>query len=68
MAIGDLDSDQSLYRDIDETDPGESELDEFSLSPSNEPHAHMSEELGRWILDRLPSWPRARGPTTADHG
>ncbi len=54
VAIRDLDEHQEVYTDISALDPQESELDEFLLSATNEPHSHMSPELGRWILDRLP--------------
>ena len=51
VAIGDLDEPCIA---IDALDPGTSELDEFRLADTNEPHSHMSEALGSWILDRLP--------------
>ncbi len=51
VAIGDLDD---PYAEVDALDPYTSELDEFKLAQTNEPHSHMSEALGSWILDRLP--------------
>ncbi|GAA1081995.1 esterase/lipase family protein [Nocardiopsis metallicus] len=51
VAIGGLDD---PYVTVDALDWERSELDDFQLSDTNEPHAHMSPALGEWILDRLP--------------
>ncbi|MFE3826980.1 esterase/lipase family protein [Streptomyces sp. NPDC059092] len=54
IAIRDLDRQEDLYANIDELPPEESELDDYVLSGSNDPHAGMTAELGEWVLDRLP--------------
>ncbi|MEU2389608.1 hypothetical protein [Streptomyces sp. NPDC007369] len=54
VAIRDLDRQDDLYAHVDDLPPEESELDDFMLSETNDPHAVMSAELGEWILDRLP--------------
>ncbi|MFI0959868.1 esterase/lipase family protein [Streptomyces sp. NPDC021080] len=54
VAIRDLDRQEDLYTNIDELPPEESELDDFLLSQDNDPHALMTEDIGRWVLDRLP--------------
>ncbi|MGW2628867.1 hypothetical protein ACWC2K_05990 [Streptomyces chattanoogensis] len=54
VAVRDLDQHEDLYVNIDELPPEESELDDFLLSSDNDPHALMTEKIGRWVLDRLP--------------
>ncbi|MGW0865080.1 MULTISPECIES: triacylglycerol lipase [Streptomyces] len=54
VAIRDLGRQEDLYVNIDELPPEESELDDFLLSQDNDPHALMTEDIGRWVLDRLP--------------
>ncbi|MDH2389671.1 hypothetical protein QCN29_12875 [Streptomyces sp. HNM0663] len=54
VAVRDLDRTEDLYVDIEALDPGESELDEFRLASQNEEHTLMTEELGSWIIERLP--------------
>ncbi|WP_431043634.1 esterase/lipase family protein [Streptomyces sp. P1-3] len=54
VAIRDLDRQDHLYIDVDSLPPGQSELDEFACASENGGHAVMTEELGGWILDRLP--------------
>jgi hypothetical protein len=54
VAIRDLDTQDDLYADINALPPDESELDEFRCAADNEPHSQMTEELGGWLLDRLP--------------
>ncbi|WP_181803826.1 esterase/lipase family protein [Streptomyces shenzhenensis] len=54
VAIRDLDQQDDLYADIGELPPEDSEADDFLLSSGNEAHALMTEELGSWVLDRLP--------------
>ncbi|MDH6132667.1 hypothetical protein P3T37_002053 [Kitasatospora sp. MAA4] len=54
VAIRDLDKQTDLYTDINALPKVESELDDFLLSSENTPHSKMTEELGSWILDRLP--------------
>ncbi|WP_406439180.1 hypothetical protein OHB00_29660 [Streptomyces sp. NBC_00631] len=54
VAIGDLDQQADLYADIAELPPEQSEFDDFRLSSDNNAHGLMTEELGFWILDRLP--------------
>ncbi|MEV7870036.1 hypothetical protein AB0P17_29000 [Streptomyces sp. NPDC088124] len=54
LSLRDLDRREDLYADIDGIPPEESDFDDFKFSATNTPHAQMSEELGRWVLDRLP--------------
>jgi hypothetical protein len=54
VAIRDMDRQEDLYTNIGNLPPEESELDDFLLSSDNEPHALMTEDIGCWILDRLP--------------
>ncbi|MEV5956430.1 hypothetical protein AB0M11_22110 [Streptomyces sp. NPDC051987] len=54
VAIRDLDQQSDLYADIGELPPEDSEADDFLLSSANGAHAAMTEEIGGWILDRLP--------------
>lgn len=54
VAVRDLDRQSDLCVDIGSLPPEESELDEFLCASSNEPHTAITEELGTWILDRLP--------------
>lgn len=54
VAVRDLGRQEDLYVNIDQLEPEESELNEFLLSPDNDPHALMTESIGRWVLDRLP--------------
>ncbi|MFF2523882.1 esterase/lipase family protein [Streptomyces liangshanensis] len=54
VAVRDLDQQEYLYVNIDQLPPEESELSDFLLSQDNDPHALMTEDIGRWILDRLP--------------
>ncbi|MDK0521176.1 hypothetical protein [Streptomyces sp. ML-6] len=52
--VGDLDTDDELYRDISRLPYESSGLDEFRLASRNEGHALVTEELSTWLLDRLP--------------
>ncbi|AJT70159.1 esterase/lipase family protein [Streptomyces chattanoogensis] len=54
VAVRDLDQHEDLYVNIEDLPPEESELDDFLLSSDNDPHALMTEKIGRWVLDRLP--------------
>lgn len=54
VAIRDIDTREQLYTDIGSLPPDDSELDEFRCASANEPHTLMTEELGQWIIDRLP--------------
>jgi hypothetical protein len=54
VAIRDIDTDENLYADIGQLPPGESELDDFRCSTVNTAHTLMTEELGTWLLDRIP--------------
>ncbi|WP_017589512.1 esterase/lipase family protein [Nocardiopsis ganjiahuensis] len=51
VAIGDLDD---PYSAVDALHRESSDLDDFLLAETNEPHSHMSRTLGEWILERLP--------------
>ncbi|MEU0252142.1 hypothetical protein ABZ299_06415 [Streptomyces sp. NPDC006184] len=50
VAAGDIDDRHMLYGKID---PEASELDDFLCAGENEGHTVMTEELGRWILERI---------------
>ncbi|KAB1986419.1 esterase/lipase family protein [Streptomyces triticiradicis] len=54
VSIRDLDRQDDLYLNIDQLPPEESDLDDFLLSYDNDPHALMTEDIGQWVLDRLP--------------
>ncbi|MFC9431283.1 esterase/lipase family protein [Streptomyces sp. NPDC056987] len=54
VSVRDLDQQEDLYTNIDSLPPEQSDLDDYLLSGSNDPHAGMTAELGEWILDRLP--------------
>ncbi|NUT53153.1 MAG: hypothetical protein HOV94_38590 [Saccharothrix sp.] len=45
---------ETPYDPVDDMSPDRSELDDFAVASTNEPHTKMTEELGGWILDRLP--------------
>ncbi|MFH8366406.1 hypothetical protein [Streptomyces sp. NPDC018031] len=49
-----LDRQEDLYADLSGLPAEASELDEFRCASTNEAHTLMTEELGSWILDRLP--------------
>ncbi|MER6058470.1 esterase/lipase family protein [Streptomyces albidoflavus] len=53
VSIRDLDTTELLRTDIDKTDPGESDFDDFLCASENEPHTKITEELGSWLLDRF---------------
>ncbi|WP_326766955.1 alpha/beta hydrolase [Streptomyces sp. NBC_01591] len=52
--VGDLDTDEELYKNISEPSEDASGLDEFKLASRNEGHTLVTEELCTWLLDRLP--------------
>ncbi|GGN28716.1 hypothetical protein GCM10011578_064920 [Streptomyces fuscichromogenes] len=54
VSIRDLNQQDDLYADVYDLPPEQSDVDDFLLSSDNEAHALMTEELGGWILDRLP--------------
>ncbi len=54
VAIADIDTQEQAYADISSLPPESSELDEFMCATRNEAHTLMTEELGMWIIDRLP--------------
>ncbi|MCX4725686.1 triacylglycerol lipase [Streptomyces sp. NBC_01306] len=43
-----------LYSPVNDLEPSDSGLDDFKLASQNEAHSLMTEELGSWIIDRLP--------------
>ncbi|MFJ5268117.1 esterase/lipase family protein [Streptomyces sp. NPDC088358] len=43
-----------LYTPADDIPSGDSGLDEYKLASRNEGHTVMTEELGSWIIERLP--------------
>lgn len=54
VAIRDLDQQKDLYANIDDLPPEESEVDEFICSSTTTDHTAITQELGEWLLDRLP--------------
>lgn len=43
-----------LYTPADGIPSGDSGLDEYKLASQNEGHTVMTEDLGSWIIERLP--------------
>ncbi|MGW7381109.1 esterase/lipase family protein [Streptomyces sp. NPDC054794] len=54
VSIRDIDAQKDLYVNIDELDPSESDVDDFVCSSTTTGHTAITEELGSWLLDRLP--------------
>ncbi|MFE0654046.1 hypothetical protein ACFVZH_36395 [Streptomyces sp. NPDC059534] len=54
VAIRDIAKQDDLYANINELNPEESELDEFLCSSTTTAHTAITEELGHWLLERLP--------------
>ncbi|MET8813302.1 hypothetical protein ABZW47_14965 [Streptomyces sp. NPDC004549] len=54
VSIRDLDQQKDLYVNIDSLAPDESHVDDFLCSSETTPHTAVTEELGTWLLDRLP--------------
>jgi hypothetical protein len=54
VAVRGLDTQADVYTDISSLPEGDSELDEYRCAADNEEHTLITEELGTWILDRLP--------------
>lgn len=54
VAIRDIEKQDDLYANVDDLDPQESELDDFLCSSTTTAHTGITEELGTWIMDRLP--------------
>ncbi|MGW1783936.1 esterase/lipase family protein [Streptomyces sp. NPDC002143] len=54
VAIRDIDQQKDLYTNIDGLEPQESEVDEFVCSSDTTEHTAITQELGEWLLDRLP--------------
>ncbi|GAA2263755.1 hypothetical protein GCM10010232_64590 [Streptomyces amakusaensis] len=54
VAIRDIEKQDDLYANIDALRPEESELDDFRCSSETTTHTAITEELGTWIVDRLP--------------
>ncbi|MDE3721569.1 hypothetical protein PWG71_09225 [Nocardiopsis sp. N85] len=52
VSIGELDD---PYANVGALGAERSDLDEFLVADTDEPHTHMSEAAGTWILDRLPN-------------
>ncbi|MGW2209060.1 esterase/lipase family protein [Streptomyces sp. NPDC001781] len=53
-ALRDLDQHKDLYANLEDLAPDESEADDFVWSSTTTPHTAVTEELGTWLLDRLP--------------
>jgi pimeloyl-ACP methyl ester carboxylesterase len=54
VAVRDIDKQADLYTEIDNLNPDESEVDDYICSSSTTAHTAITEELGDWLLDRLP--------------
>ncbi|MDH6138080.1 hypothetical protein P3T35_000057 [Kitasatospora sp. GP30] len=54
LAVRNLDQQADVYTDLEQLSPDEFEVDDYIFSSTNTPHSAMTEELGSWILDRLP--------------
>jgi hypothetical protein len=54
VAVRDIGTQEDVYTDISGLPDGDGELDEYRCAASNEEHTLITEELGTWILDRLP--------------
>ncbi|MFD8711817.1 esterase/lipase family protein [Streptomyces anulatus] len=54
IAIRDIEKQDDLYANVGDLDPQESELDDFLCSSTTTAHTGITEELGTWIMDRLP--------------
>ncbi|MFH9983501.1 esterase/lipase family protein [Streptomyces sp. NPDC017179] len=54
VSIRDIDAHKDLYTDIDALDPSDSDVDDFLCSSVTTAHTAVTEELGRWLIDRLP--------------
>ncbi|GGZ13823.1 hypothetical protein GCM10010387_02340 [Streptomyces inusitatus] len=54
VAIRDIEKQDDLYANIDALRPEESELNDFRCSSETTTHTALTEELGTWIVDRLP--------------
>ncbi|MCB8902745.1 MULTISPECIES: triacylglycerol lipase [unclassified Streptomyces] len=54
VAIRDIDQQKDLYTNIDDLPPEESEIDEFVCSSDTTEHTAITQELGEWLLERLP--------------
>ncbi|MFD7123467.1 MULTISPECIES: triacylglycerol lipase [Streptomyces] len=54
VAIRDIEKQDDLYANVGDLDPQESELDDFLCSSATTAHTGITEELGTWIMDRLP--------------
>ncbi|MGW0884241.1 esterase/lipase family protein [Streptomyces sp. NPDC002671] len=54
VSIRDIDQQKDLYANIDNLSPDESDVDDFVCSSTTTAHTAITEELGYWLLDRLP--------------
>ncbi|MEU1037833.1 esterase/lipase family protein [Streptomyces sp. NPDC005551] len=54
VAIRNIDEQDDLYANIHELNQDESELDEFVCSSTTTAHTAVTEELCRWLMERLP--------------
>ncbi|MFK4110022.1 esterase/lipase family protein [Streptomyces sp. NPDC002176] len=54
VSLRDLDQQKDLYANLDDIAPDESDVDDFIWSAETTPHTAVTEELARWLTDRLP--------------
>lgn len=54
VAVRDIAARDDLYVPVNTLPEDEFELDEWKLASQNEEHTRMTEELGSWIIERLP--------------
>ncbi|MEU3431392.1 esterase/lipase family protein [Streptomyces gardneri] len=54
VAIRDIDQQKDLYAHVEDLPQEESEVDEFIWSSETTGHTAITQELGEWLLERLP--------------
>ncbi|MFF2141741.1 esterase/lipase family protein [Kitasatospora sp. NPDC058190] len=54
VAIRDIEKQDDLYAKVDDLSPDESDVDDFICSSTTTAHTAITEELGSWLLERLP--------------
>ncbi|MFC5174923.1 esterase/lipase family protein [Streptomyces mutomycini] len=54
LGVRGLDTHEDLYTNINSLDPEEFPVDDYRCASQNERHTKVTEELGSWLLERLP--------------
>ncbi|MEU7377353.1 hypothetical protein [Streptomyces albidoflavus] len=52
VSVRDLDTTELLHTDIDKTDPGESDFDDYLCASENEPHTKITHRGAGFLADR----------------